>query len=133
MKGGLFSVSRVLLCVTGVISGCSTLPDQGDLIVAKVNDRLISEKEWVRLLPKEDQETYLTFKKQRVDRLVAQTLFEQEAERRQISVQALLEQEILSKAAPPIQVSMKTAIPEKTMQATPSSSRPSSRGHLRMI
>ena len=79
-------------------SGCATLSAPKEQILADVNGKPIAEKDLIASLNPKERGAYLAFKKQKVDRMIAQSLLEQEAERRRLSLQDLLSVEIFSKS-----------------------------------
>ena len=78
------------------IIGCSG-PASKDAVLAKVGHEKITEKDFVSALQPKDQQVYLQFKQERLNKIVAQKLLEKEAQKRKISIQDLLNKEIFSK------------------------------------
>ena len=79
-------------------SGCTSSTDSQKLVLAKVGSEKITEKDFVKALEPKLKQTYLQFKKQQLDRMVAQKLLDQEAKKRKIPSQELLNKEVLSQA-----------------------------------
>lgn len=96
MRNGNF-VFIFLFFFTG-LTGCTTLNSSNDQIVADINGKMVVEKDLINLMTPDEQATYIAFKKEKINRIVAQTLLEQEAERRKISLRDFLEQEVFSKS-----------------------------------
>jgi len=79
------------------ISGCATRTAH-QVILAEVNGDSITEEDLLNSLNANEKNIYLKFKKDYTDKIIAHVLLEQEAQRQNITVQALLEAEIFSRA-----------------------------------
>lgn len=93
-----FKISYALFISFFFLNGCATVREPQDKILAKINDKTIAEDDFLRSLAQNERETYLAFKKQKLDQIMAKTLLEQEAKKRGVSLQDLLKTEVFSKA-----------------------------------
>lgn len=76
--------------------GCATTPKESVLV--QVGEQPITESDLVATLDPKAKQTYLQFKKQQIDKLIAKKLLEQEAKKRQLSYEKFLAEEIFNKA-----------------------------------
>ncbi|HLD74384.1 MAG TPA: hypothetical protein VJB34_05740 [Bdellovibrionota bacterium] len=87
-----FSIIVFLFCILG----CATRTAH-QVILAEVNGDSITEEDLLNSLNTNEKDIYLKFKKDYTDKIIAHVLLEQEAQRQNITVQALLETEVFSK------------------------------------
>lgn len=77
---------------------CARLNHSGDDLLARVGNETITEKDFLQALDPKLKTTYLQFKKQQLDKMIAQKMLNQEALRRKIPLQDLLTAEVFSRA-----------------------------------
>ena len=88
----------IIIIFLTAFSGCTSSTNSQKLILAKVGNEKITEKDFIVALDVKTQQTYLLFKKQYLDKIIAQKLLDQEAKNRRIPLADLLNKEVFFRA-----------------------------------
>lgn len=84
------------------VAGCSTVASKKLArkgVLATIGDEAITEERFIDTLAPSQRQAYLDFKKQHLDRLIAEKLFEREAKKRGLSKERLFSEEVISKVS----------------------------------
>lgn len=92
----LFKQLLLLFVLTIVLSSCAGVTGSHG-ILAKIGETNLTEDDLLASMDANSQKQYQLFRRKQLDRLVARNLLEREAQRRKLSIQELLNQEIFSK------------------------------------
>lgn len=91
----------LLGCGVLLLFGCATISDPKNTYLAKVGDQYISEQEFVEALDSDSKKNYFVFRKQNIDKMIAQKLLEEEAKAQNKSFTQFLNDEVFSKVTIP--------------------------------